>query len=146
MSLKLVYLIGIAVPVFYFDIKYKKIPNWLTLGGWFCFALILILIEKQIPVQYFLTSVIALLSYLAVFFLSHRKLGMGDIKLALLLGGINGVIGWYFTNLIAAMTALIVFGILFLNKKVSPASKIPFGPFLCTGSIVNQVLIGYGIL
>ncbi len=146
MPLKLIYLLGLSIPVFYYDLKFRRIPNWLSFGSWLGFALILVLQEKTIPGEYFMMSIAALGSYLLVYFASKGRFGMGDVKLSLIMGGINGLLGWYFTNLIASVSAIIVFLILLFLKKVNFKTRIPFGPFLCTGGIAHQILSGNGIL
>ena len=146
MLVKLIFLITLAVPVFFFDIKYKRIPNWLTLGSWLLYGLFTALYEKQFPFSFLIASGIALLTYLLIYFITRKQMGLGDVKLALVLGGINGVIGWYFTNLFAVLLAVTLYLFLLSQKKVNRKSRIPFGPFLCAGGITNQILLGYGIL
>lgn len=140
--LNLIFLALFSIPVFYFDIRYKKIPNILSIGTWFLYLILIFLLQNQSPSLFILASLISFLSYLVIYFISRRKLGMGDAKLALLLGGIGGVSGWYFTNLFATLLALIFYLILKFQGKADRTTKIPFGPFLCTGSILNQCLTG----
>jgi len=142
MTEKLLILLLVSTAVIYFDLRFYRIPNWLTLGSWILYGLFLSIEKRAVPSKYIIASIIALISYILIFYISKKKLGMGDVKLSLFLGGINGVAGWYFTNLLASLSALLIFAVLYSMKKIDRKTKIPFGPFLCAGGILNQLIWG----
>jgi leader peptidase (prepilin peptidase)/N-methyltransferase len=75
-------------------------------------------------------------------------MGMGDVKLALLLGV---MLGWEVAvGLMVGMLAALVLGVVLIARNGMGARKtaIPFGPFLAFGSIValfagEQILSAY---
>ncbi|MGW2304837.1 prepilin peptidase [Streptomyces sp. NPDC001809] len=81
--------------------------------------------------------------YFALFLISPRSLGFGDVKLALALGALLGWYGW--TPLVAGvLAAQVLAGVyaltLLMFRKVSRTSAIPFGPFLACGTLLGVLL------
>ena len=141
------------IPVAFIDLEKKIIPDSLSLGllflGWL-FALL-----KANPFFSFKHSLISGLSGIGLLFLvnelyylvSQRDgMGMGDFKLMGAIGAYLGYESFYSVILIASLSGIAVFLILFLYKrlfqKVSKTSadfmksEIPFGPFLCLGALL----------
>lgn len=72
----------------------------------------------------------------------EEGLGTGDVKLMLCIGALVGVAGLPFTILVAAVTALSA-SVVYMRLPGSRGvmTRIPFGPFLCLGAML-QVLVG----
>ncbi len=138
-------LIPVTVLVFYFDIRFYRIPNWLTMGAWISGAALALLVCPADLISYLTGSFISFTSYVLINFISKGKLGWGDIKLSLFLGGVTGIRGWYLTNLFATLLALLFLILLALIKVRDIREKIPFGPFLCSGALLYLLVIN-GIL
>ncbi|MDC7220187.1 MAG: A24 family peptidase [Spirochaetales bacterium] len=133
-------LIFFAAPLSYYDFKYNRIPNLLSLGSWLS-GLVVSFFLKELPLQnYLLGSAMALISYLLIYLLSSKKLGWGDIKLSLFLGGIGGWAGWLITNFIASLTGIIYYLLIVRLGKSDIKTPIPFAPFLCLGALLYQAL------
>ncbi len=126
-------MVFIGIPVCILDIRSYHIPNGLTLGGW---GTGLILLALYLPAQleiYLSGSAMALAVFLPVFYLFPGKMGGGDVKLALLVGGLTGPFRWFFAHFTA-----VFFGILFflvVHKTHFHKKSLPFGPFLCLGGV-----------
>ena len=99
--------------------------------------------------NYFLAIIIASGFFLAIFLVSKGQwMGFGDVKLAILLGLILG-----FPEILLALTLAFFFGAIIgvsmmLLKKGGLKSKIPFAPFLISGTFVallwgNQIISWY---
>jgi prepilin signal peptidase PulO-like enzyme (type II secretory pathway) len=77
--------------------------------------------------------------WLLIFITKGKGMGGGDVKLAFLIGLING----FPFNIIAIVLAFVigaaVSGVLMMFKKKGMKDVIPFGPFLITGSVVAFV-------
>jgi leader peptidase (prepilin peptidase)/N-methyltransferase len=133
------FLIAISV----YDIKHQIIPNkliypfiLLAIGYW-------LLVERASVL--FLLSGVAFGGFFALLWLFScgQWMGFGDAKLALglgfLLGPQNTVAAFLFSFWLGA---LIAFFLLILKGRIfTMKSKIPFGPFLATGSLL-AFLIG----
>lgn len=80
--------------------------------------------------------------YFALWFLWPSGMGMGDVKLAGVLGAFLGFSGW--TSLVVGGFAAFVLGgvvsiALLLAKRVSRKSGIPFGPWMIAGAWIGVV-------
>ena len=52
----------------------------------------------------------------------------------------TGIKGWYLTNILAALSALLFLLILHILKHRNIKMPIPFGPFLCSGAILSLLI------
>jgi leader peptidase (prepilin peptidase)/N-methyltransferase len=77
--------------------------------------------------------------YLALFALPGQGLGFGDVKLAVLLGGYLGWLGWPEVILGAALPWLVngpVILVLLLTRRINRKSSVPFGPAMLAGALL----------
>lgn len=87
-------------------------------------------------------------SFLIIALISPAGMGMGDVKLAGLIGLFLGYLGW--GRIVVAFFAAFLFGAvvgiaLMIAGKAGRKSAIPFGPFMALGAIVSA-LAGEAIL
>lgn len=127
-------LLGLTgVAIFYWDIRYLILPDWLTWGSWST-GVILALLNGLGPLGSFLGgSLGAFLFFLMVYHLVPGGIGGGDVKLAGLTGGFSGAGGWYLACHVSLFLALL-FLIIFPSFRAK--GKIPFGPFLWAGAVI----------
>ena len=137
--MKMIFILLATVLVSYYDIKYYRIPNFISIGFWLFWGSYLAVTSRSVPVDFLISSAVAFGSYLLVYFISRKRMGLGDVKLALFLGGLGNVVDWYWVNVYAAGLALLVFLILLMFKRVNKNSRIPFGVFMCTGTILRSL-------
>lgn len=130
-ALVLLGLTGAAV--FYWDIRYLRIPDWLTWGGWGTGVVLAYRSGTGPLVDYLGGSAGAFLFFFMVYHLYPGGIGGGDVKLSGLVGGFGGLGGWFFACHTALLLAMIFVGIFpdFRGNR-----KIPFGPFLWTGGMI----------
>jgi leader peptidase (prepilin peptidase)/N-methyltransferase len=123
------------------DARTRRLPNRIVLPA----ACVVLAAQIAIAPDRALEWVIAALAAFAFLLLAHlaypRGLGMGDVKLALLLGAALGsaVAAALMIGLLAAALA----GIALLVKDGWGARRrtIPLGPFLALGGIVAAALV-----
>ena len=74
--------------------------------------------------------------------LISRGMGMGDVKLAALIGIVMGAIGLRYVGVAAGAAILLggVGGLLALALGRGRKSAIPFGPYLAAGAVVAAFL------
>ena len=129
------------IVIFVYDLKHYIIPDKIiypaiVIAGIFNFQF---LISKQFLIfNYLILSAVGAAAFflLIVLISRGRWMGVGDIKLAFLMGL---VLGW--PNILVALFsafligAIIGIGLMILGKKTLK-SEVPFGPFLVTGTFL----------
>jgi leader peptidase (prepilin peptidase)/N-methyltransferase len=92
-----------------------------------------------------LAGVAAAVALLVLALISPRGMGMGDVKLAGLLGLYLGWLGWpvVLTGLFLGFLVQAVLGLALLAaRRVGRRSELPFGPALLIGALVAVLLAG----
>lgn len=118
------------------DLKTLRIPNLLSLGG-FVLLLILRWIEGGLfPGEFLIQGLICSTIMIFFFALSRGKMGMGDAKLSLSIGGTLGLQSWLYSLTAASFSALLAALLLIRFRKMDRKSPIPFAPFLAFGGIL----------
>jgi leader peptidase (prepilin peptidase)/N-methyltransferase len=118
------------------DLERRIIPNRIVVPAWIAVLLAHLALHPHHWVEWLVGSFGAGLFFLAVVLAYPAGMGMGDVKLALLIGAILGyavVTALFLGTLAAGVVAAVM-----LFKEGSSARKraIPLGPFLAAGAIV----------
>ena len=147
--LKRLCLISVIWPIAFIDYKSCRIPNKLILLGLVYRGIILIgelFMERESLLQTIASEGIAVAGMLILsvlcMLLMKGSLGMGDVKLFLLMGlcqGLSGIIGSVFLSLIVSF---IVAVFLLITRKKSRKDAIPFGPSVLIGTYISVFLLG----
>jgi len=130
------------IVIFVYDLKYYIIPDGViypAIGITFFYNIYQLSINNQrLAINNFSSAILAAIFFLAIVLVSHgRWMGIGDIKLAFLMGLILG-----FPNILVALFlafflgAIIGLGLIFSGRKTLK-SEIPFGPFLIAGTFIG---------
>lgn len=139
-------LIAVLVPVALIDLEHRIIPNKLTVpAAVAAIAIGLALHRSGVPEQ--LISGAAAGGFLLVFVLAYpRGMGMGDVKLAAVLGLFLG------RSVAVAILAAVLIGTVVgaavmarVGVQEGRKTKVPFGPFLALGGVI-ALLAGPAIL
>ncbi len=130
-------LLGVLLPVALIDLDHRVIPNKITLpASLAAVAIGLALRPSGVPEQ--LIAGAAAGGFLLVFVLAYpRGMGMGDVKLAAVLGlflGRNVAVAL----MVAVLAGTVVGSLIMARRGVSEGRKtaVPFGPFLAFGGVV----------
>lgn len=125
------------------DIASHRLPNRLV-GQWLAASLVLLLLlgffqgTPQQLLQGLLGMVILGLGYLLMHLVSAGAMGMGDVKLAAVLGlniGYFSLTGLMLATIITFVSASVfVLGGTIL-RKLTLKSAVPFGPFMVMGAV-----------
>ena len=135
-TLVVIFVISVLVVISRIDLEYRIIPNRIVVPAWIAVLLAQIAIFPGHWVQWVVASFGAGLFFLAIALAYPAGLGMGDVKLALLIGA---ALGWpVLTALFLGTQASGLVAGVMLFKEGSSARKraIPLGPFLAGGAIV----------
>jgi leader peptidase (prepilin peptidase)/N-methyltransferase len=133
--------LSLVPAISWIDIRHRIIPNRITYPAFLGFAGYVVLARLfdggTDPVR----GLIGALAYAGVLFLIalvSRGMGMGDVKLALVIGVVLGSLGLRFVGVAGA--AAVVFGglggIVALAAGRGRKSMIPFGPYMAAGAVV----------
>ncbi|MCI2957308.1 prepilin peptidase [Agromyces atrinae] len=139
----------VAVPLAIVDLEEHRLPNHLVLPTTLVAATLLA--AAAVATDAFDVLVRALLGgavmfglYLAGALASPRSVGMGDVKLAALLGLVLGWFGW--STWVAGLALAIVIGgvvavLAVLLRRATLSSALPFGPSMLAGALAAVILI-----
>ncbi len=122
------------------DVKFFLIPDLMVLTGSLAVLAFLLCSSTLSPSGLFLHFVTGLFSSLFFFILwrvtAGRGMGMGDVKLAFLLGFLLGYPGAVVAFYLAFLTGALSGVILILGKRLHLKSRMPFGPFMIAGALI----------
>lgn len=99
-----------------YDLRFRRIPNWLTLSGFICgFSLNVLFLGRQGLVTASLGLLCALLVYVPLYLI--RGMGAGDVKLMAAVGAIVGPHNWLGIFLATAILGGIVSVVVIALKR-----------------------------
>lgn len=139
-------LCGVALG--FVDLKEHRLPNrilypWgaITLG---VLVLVALVLGDAVGILRAVTaSAVWGAAFLTVRLIHPPAIGMGDVKLVLVLGLYTGFLGWD-TVLAAVVLSFLLGGLvslmLLLGRRADRRSRIPFGPFLLLGTACALML------
>jgi leader peptidase (prepilin peptidase)/N-methyltransferase len=143
------YLAAISVTLSFIDIEHKKLPNVIVLPSYLVAAALFsgasILTGDYAALLRAAIGMAAMgIGYFALAFLWKGGMGLGDVKLAGVLGIYLGWSGWG-SLIVGSLGAFLlggIFGIiLILVRKGTRKSGIPFGPWMLLGAWIG-ILFG----
>lgn len=135
-TISLLAVVCCLIVIFVSDLKYHLLSDYIQVS-FFLFSLLFhLIVFNQLP-YYLLSGLIVGLPIFLIYYLSReRAMGLGDVFLAL---NIGFLLGWQsgFLALYIAFVTGAIFGVgLILLKRKRLKSKISFGPFLVTGTVI----------
>jgi len=130
------------------DVERRILPDRIVLPSTVVVLVAQVALHPDRTVEWIAAGLGASLFLFAALVAYPKGMGMGDVKLALLLGV---MLGWEVAvGLMVGMLAALVLGVVLIARNGMGARKtaIPFGPFLAFGSIValfagEQILSAY---
>jgi leader peptidase (prepilin peptidase) / N-methyltransferase len=130
-------LVLLLVPVTLIDLDHRIIPNTLMIVGTVLAPALVLLTAPDDLVEHLIAGVAAGGFFLLAVLAYPRGMGMGDIKLAFVLGLFLGRdVGP--AIFLALITGTLVGALIMARKGVAEGRKtaVPFGPFLALGAVV----------
>lgn len=130
------------------DLRELRIPNKIILPAMvLCWPFLAIASTADYPADLSLgraaaAAVVFCLAYFVLAIISPAGLGLGDVKLAFVLGAQLGLFHWAMVlraAFIAHLLMAVVAVLLMASRKAKMKSGLPFGPFLAIGSIAAIV-------
>ena len=145
-------LVALLIVIFLIDLDYQIIPNGLVIFG---LAAGLVFLAASFSVDIFpliktsfhplLSSVgsgvlasgsLLAIAYLGELFLKREAMGVGDIKLAAVLGMFLGP--YVFVSFFLAFLIGSIISLMFMSRgKIKSRQEVPFGPFMAVGAVLT---------
>jgi leader peptidase (prepilin peptidase)/N-methyltransferase len=140
-TLVVIFVICTLVVISRHDLERRIIPNRIVVPAWIAVLLAHLALHPHHWIEWLVASFGAALFFLAVQLAYPAGLGMGDVKLALLIGAALGYA--VVSALVLGTVAAGVVAAVMLFKEGSSARKraIPLGPFLAGGALVVLLLL-----
>lgn len=127
------------VPILYFDIKEKKIPDIFIFSGMFV-ILAARLLQGNFSLWCLVDAVVGF-SFIWLFFIfSKGRIGLGDAKLSAFISIIIGVWAWALAIFFASFSGLLFILVMIKLQKMTAKENIPFAPFLILGGVISFLL------
>ncbi|MGV0792487.1 prepilin peptidase [Mycolicibacterium sp. XJ1819] len=118
-----------------YDVRDRRLPNWLTLPGAVAVLAGAALAGRGVPA---LAGGGALLGiYLVVHLMAPAAMGAGDVKLALGLGALTGAFGVDVWALSAIAAPVLTAGAALLGRS----GAVPHGPSMCAAAVASILLV-----
>ncbi len=148
-NLRRLSLIAFLIPVAAIDFKMQKIPN-MFIGSALIFRVVLYVIEAILNSQealYVLKdcalgALIISSFFLLISLVVKNSIGMGDIKLFMVMGLYQGMWGTMNSVFFSLVASFFVSIFLLITKKKNKKDAIPFGPSILVGTVVGVALSG----
>jgi leader peptidase (prepilin peptidase)/N-methyltransferase len=138
--------LGLLVALSIIDIRHRIIPNRIVYPSLLAFGAYIVIVGLAGGGLEVIRAAIGMLAYggalLVVAIVSPRGMGMGDVKLAALVGLVLGSVGLRYVT-VAAAAGILLGGMGAIVALIAGASRkkaIPFGPFLAAGAMVAAFL------
>jgi leader peptidase (prepilin peptidase) / N-methyltransferase len=138
--------LGLMVALAIIDLRHRIIPNRVVYPSLLAFAAYIVVVGLAGGGLDVIRAGIGMLAYggvlLLVAIVSPKGMGMGDVKLAALIGLVLGSVGLQYVTVAGGAGVLLggVGAIVALSAGASRKNAIPFGPFLAAGALVAAFL------
>jgi leader peptidase (prepilin peptidase)/N-methyltransferase len=140
--------LGVMLAVALIDARHRIVPNRLIYPSLILFAIaVVVAAAADVPVSP-IRALLGLLAFggtlLIVALISPRGMGIGDVKLAALIGLVLGSLGWKYVAVAAVSGTLLggLGGVAALLAGRGRKETIPFGPYLAAGAVVAALFAG----
>lgn len=122
-----------------YDIRERRLPNWLTLPGAAGVLAAATLYGRGIPA---LSGAVALFAvYVVAHLVSPTGMGAGDVKLAVGLGALTGAFGSDVWLLAALGAPLLTAGWAMVSVLTRSGPTVPHGPSMCLAALLSTALV-----
>lgn len=123
------------------DGKTHEIPNRIMITLLISQLIVVICVSNTYPyIWNVLISIVILLLLMLVSKISKEQIGMGDVKLIVILNLIYGLSFTLYSMIISLFIMLLFIVPCMIRKKVNLKSQIPFAPFYTAGVIIYILL------
>jgi prepilin signal peptidase PulO-like enzyme (type II secretory pathway) len=131
--------LGVLAPIFYYDIRERRIPDVLTFSG-IAALLACRLAAGRFSAVDLAAGLVGFGAIGAFWLFSRGRIGLGDAKLSALLALLLGLWGWILAVFLASFTGILCCLVMMALGRMSGRESIPFAPFLILGAAASFFL------
>ena len=121
----------------FFDLRTGRIPNFLTYG-FFAAMLFYNIFKLPSKIPNHLLSALFFFIIFLITALATKGLGLGDVKLAAVMGYTSGLFKTSIILFFACLSGITIFLVLKVLKREH--KQLPFAPFVTAGYIICEIL------
>jgi leader peptidase (prepilin peptidase) / N-methyltransferase len=122
-----------------YDIRERRLPNWLTMPGALAIIAVAVVAGRGVPALWGAIGLAGL--YLVVHLISPASMGAGDVKLAAGVGGLTGAFGFDAWALAAVTAPLLTAAVAVVCVVRRSESAVPHGPSMCLAALATAALV-----
>ena len=122
-----------------YDIRERRLPNWLTVPGAVAILTVAAVINRGAPAMMGSAALTGL--YLVVHLIAPSGMGAGDVKLAAGVGGLTGAFGfdvWAPAAIVAPVLTAVIACVVLVRRS---GTAVPHGPSMCVATLVAVTLV-----
>jgi leader peptidase (prepilin peptidase) / N-methyltransferase len=122
-----------------FDIRERRLPNWLTVPGAVVILAAGALTGRGVPAVLGAIGLAAI--YVVVHLIAPAAMGAGDVKLAVGVGGLTGAFGfdvWALAAVAAPLLTTVWASVAVIRRS---DSTVPHGPSMCLATVAATALV-----
>lgn len=123
----------------WFDIRERRLPNWLTVPGALAILTWATATGRGAPAL--AGAVLLFAIYLAMHLIAPAAMGAGDVKLAIGIGALTGAFGVDVWSIAAVTAPLLTAGMAVIIRIKSAERTVPHGPSMCTAAAAATALV-----
>ncbi len=148
-TLKRILLLIVLWTVAYTDYRSHRISNKILLvgvAGWGVITLVELWmnlgINRQVLISECVYAGVILVALLLVRLITKGGIGMGDIKLMVLMGLLEGSNGLMGSIMLSCIAIFVIAVVLLVLRKKGRKDELPFAPAILLGSFISMILAG----
>jgi leader peptidase (prepilin peptidase)/N-methyltransferase len=122
-----------------YDIRQRRLPNWLTMPGAVVVLLVAAAVGRGGPAVLGAAALFGL--YLVVHLVAPAAMGAGDVKLAVGVGALTGAFGVDVWALAALAAPLMTAAWALVEVLCRGARTVPHGPAMCAAAALATALV-----
>ena len=137
-------LISFGYVAAYLDLKTRKVPNKLVLtmlAVWLVLMAIYVVIDIGAAIDVLIQSAISGVAaggfFLAIYFISRKGIGGGDVKLIAVMGLFMTFSTLMAMLFLSSLLSALVSAVLLITKRATMKTSIPLVPFLYFGTLIT---------
>lgn len=123
----------------WFDIRERRLPNWLTVPGALAILTWATATGRGAPAL--AGAVLLFAIYLAMHLIAPAAMGAGDVKLAIGIGALTGAFGVDVWSIAAVTAPLLTAGMAVIIRIKSAERTVPHGPSMCAAAAAATALV-----
>ncbi|EAG9323045.1 prepilin peptidase [Listeria monocytogenes] len=122
------------------DILYLHVPNSILIA-FSCSLIIVAILYNQPMLDFIYSSILSCFFYFFFFIIFRKGIGLGDIKILIILSSFLGFKTGYYIFFLAIILGTVILFTALLFKKVKKNKQVPFVPYIYASFLLISILM-----